>query len=1185
MALSYVNSSSNKSTTTSVSISTPSGLADGDIMIAFVTSFWATNKTAGTVTAPAGWNTINTQAISKRYQVGLFWKRASSEGSSYSFTSTSAKQMQGAISAYRGAVSSGNPYSVYSNTLYGTSGTIVRAATMTPSSNGLYVVWGGWYYLSGTISLTKPSAMSLLQTQNNTNNALTMAHAVFTPGTATGNQDGTAGATCTVKHAYMVEILAASDTKTQIATARIQKTGLTATQTATARIQKTGQTKTQSVTARIQLTGLTATQTATANIIVPGVSQSNQTATARIQSVGLTAEQTATARIQRTGQTATQTATANIIANSPPNQPTLNSPDDGGLVSYDGLPTLNFTISDNDLNKLECNIQIDNLITFDSQSGNPLRSVYSAIDSGFTSGHPYNSGSTIDYTVQSALPMGIYYWRVAAIDPTGSNTYGVWSEIRSFRATIPITGTSDMTSGTVAVAINSNLTDDIGSIDGDGNWLIDLTTKPDSGDSITAFISDASSEDVSTAVTTYSDEGLVQGMVLNTHTLSIGSDENRSLTLGDLAKYDYDQDSTHVIHSSNGSPATLVANYYSDEVVQILSGNTLTIDAAETLTACDVLIGGTLISDGASNYNISGNWTNSGTFTAGTSTVNLNGTTKQTLSGTLNGGSAFYDLHITNISGSSATDEERTDFVPSVDFNTAAKVMGRFTADQPNTRIEFESGATYEFNDVYWSGGFGNKLCFRNSLTSGTWLLKVSGLQYSVSNIDVSRSDASVSGGKTINGFDGTNYDAGNNTSWLFINTRVRQEVNLIDGVYSSLSTGVVTTGISSLYTNLGGTLSTYFQVVATNTDSSSKTVYLKNLSGGSVIAQLSIPSGISSPTFFRSDQFTYPSSNTNIYVEVPQTTSNGQVTVTISKVVVLQDFGENNITGTETQVEIGNYETGKNNTSSLPLNYPKYWYFSSVDWSPTPTCYAEVSYSTSATGPQPAVTITLQKDNAGDLSTWSDVVTVVNGATSLTPTISSRVSFTASNGCNYRLASSIKKGSYNYSIYNAKVIAVQSSSDVKKLVPQYLVLNTYKNSTGLQNYDVYWNYLEWGGSNYAYYHEINTSSDTSDAAKLQYDPNGSPDDIANSSVSGAYRVRSSQMTMPVAGYIDANITNVPLYASRIIVRLNNSLSGTGVKIWNGTGWGYKPVKYWSGSTWSTAPIKVWDGSQWVEKG
>jgi hypothetical protein len=66
----------------------------------------------------------------------------------------------------------------------------------------------------------------------------------------------------------------------------------------------------------------------------------------------------------------------------------------------------------------------------------PLIDAYSDTDAGFTAGHPYPSGDATDYTVQSDLTdTTTYYWRVRAIDPAGSNTWGAWATTRSFVAT------------------------------------------------------------------------------------------------------------------------------------------------------------------------------------------------------------------------------------------------------------------------------------------------------------------------------------------------------------------------------------------------------------------------------------------------------------------------------------------------------------------------------------------------------------------------------------------------------------------------------------------------------------------------------------------------------------------------------------------------------------------------------
>ena len=49
--------------------------------------------------------------------------------------------------------------------------------------------------------------------------------------------------------------------------------------------------------------------------------------------------------------------------------------------------------------------------------------------------HPWASGIQVTYTVQAGdilTANTTYYWRVAGIDPLGSNTYGAWSTTRSF---------------------------------------------------------------------------------------------------------------------------------------------------------------------------------------------------------------------------------------------------------------------------------------------------------------------------------------------------------------------------------------------------------------------------------------------------------------------------------------------------------------------------------------------------------------------------------------------------------------------------------------------------------------------------------------------------------------------------------------------------------------------------------
>lgn len=75
------------------------------------------------------------------------------------------------------------------------------------------------------------------------------------------------------------------------------------------------------------------------------------------------------------------------------------------------------------------------------EAGGPLIDAVSGTDAGFsntTDGgdtDPFDSGDKADYDVQVADTLDAsteYFWRVRAIDPSGSNSYGDWSATRSF---------------------------------------------------------------------------------------------------------------------------------------------------------------------------------------------------------------------------------------------------------------------------------------------------------------------------------------------------------------------------------------------------------------------------------------------------------------------------------------------------------------------------------------------------------------------------------------------------------------------------------------------------------------------------------------------------------------------------------------------------------------------------------
>ncbi|HRN86081.1 MAG TPA: hypothetical protein PK863_02015 [Candidatus Dojkabacteria bacterium] len=83
----------------------------------------------------------------------------------------------------------------------------------------------------------------------------------------------------------------------------------------------------------------------------------------------------------------------------------------------------------------------EDTLGFDAVGGGPLIDAVSGTDAGFLDSpdesdtDPFTSGTAVAYTVQSALDPDTYYWRVRGLDPSGSNSYGAWSSIRSFTIT------------------------------------------------------------------------------------------------------------------------------------------------------------------------------------------------------------------------------------------------------------------------------------------------------------------------------------------------------------------------------------------------------------------------------------------------------------------------------------------------------------------------------------------------------------------------------------------------------------------------------------------------------------------------------------------------------------------------------------------------------------------------------
>lgn len=251
------------------------------------------------------------------------------------------------------------------------------------------------------------------------------------------------------------------------------------------------------------------------------------------------------------------------------------------------------------------------------------------------------------------------------------------------------------------------------------------------------------------------------------------------------------------------------------------------------------------------------------------------------------------------------------------------------------------------------------------------------------------------------------------------------KHINILDGPFVHSSTSSPTPCSERVYldpSKYSGACTVYTEIVYTNTSASGPALSWTGI-GSNGVNGITLSGNVSTPTLVRSSAGTLTSSANEGFFSVSALGSAGTLTIKSARLVIIQDTGTDPLVATESQFEIGNKETGKTNTTIAALSAPKYYKHEAADWDGTLLAYAEVVYQ--GTGTMYAQTFRLQKST--DFSTWTDVVTIVNAAsTSSTLTRTRSASFTLEDGNYYRLAGFISNSMESYSVYNAKIIIEQ---------------------------------------------------------------------------------------------------------------------------------------------------------------
>ncbi len=182
---------------------------------------------------------------------------------------------------------------------------------------------------------------------------------------------------------------------------------------------------------------------------------------------------------------------------------------------------------------------------------------------------------------------------------------------------------TNATYGTVGVAVNGVLqAGKTGTISSSGTWTIPNVTAF-TGDVITVFVSTTTSATRAVAVTKYTSTNDITGMKLYQMHLTLGSDDNPTLTNTDISQYDNSVSGNSAIFDDvSGGTLNVCAGTACANARLLVSSGTVYEPGASggNVTTPNIQIDGTLIAD-ANTITVTRSWKNNATFNKGSSTV------------------------------------------------------------------------------------------------------------------------------------------------------------------------------------------------------------------------------------------------------------------------------------------------------------------------------------------------------------------------------------------------------------------------------------------------------------------------------------------------------------------------------------------------------------------------------------
>lgn len=303
-------------------------------------------------------------------------------------------------------------------------------------------------------------------------------------------------------------------------------------------------------------------------------------------------------------------------------------------------------------------------------------------------------------------------------------------------------GTTNVGAGKIVRLVINGVSIGTDTTDALGGYFIIAT--PTAGDALLVYIDGDDGATTDGTTVTVSDGINLSGLHIYTDHLITRHDNAGSLTFANMSTAKGGYSDTEILYTPSGSLTVTGTNtelYVATGHIFVPGSNvdTVSLKNMGTLTA------------GANSYNVSGDWSNSGTFTADTSDLVLDGTDQA-----INGSSTFYDL--------------------------TKSVASAYT-------LTFEAGSTQTVsNSITLTGAAANLLSLRSSGTPTKWNLSINaGATKNIDYVDVQDSDASGSDASHIPIKPTNSIDSGNTIDW-FPHTIVKKAY-LADG--TPLTSGI----------------------------------------------------------------------------------------------------------------------------------------------------------------------------------------------------------------------------------------------------------------------------------------------------------------------------------------------------------------------------------------------------------